>query len=428
MESQARPAPKPSSATGARSAESAAPAPAARRATRAAAVAAVIAVTHGTVDGYVAFLHPLLPRIMGKLGLSIALAATLVTVLSIASSLAQPALGYLADRYGRRPYLVAGPVLAGVFLSLIGVAPSFGVLVAFLLLGGMGSAAFHPPGASLAARASEGRGSGVRLSIFSFGGAAGYALGPLVAVGLVTALGLSGLAVAMVPGLLLGAALWFLLRGDRTGLPHLPPPPPMRVLRALRGPLGLLFGISAVGAFVQRTYLTFEPIIAAQAGVSEATGAAMLSVYLAAQAAGTLASGFLTDRTDRLRVLIGATALGVPAHVLAVTAAPATPLAIGAAVAAGFLNMAILPPVVVMAQEMLPEGTGVGSGIVMGLAWAVGALLILPAGVAGDVVGPVAAAAWSMPVLFLGTILALHPSLKAFSRAAAADRTHRGEP
>ncbi len=428
MESQARPAPKPSSATGARSAESAAPAPAARRATRAAAVAAVIAVTHGTVDGYVAFLHPLLPRIMGKLGLSIALAATLVTVLSIASSLAQPALGYLADRYGRRPYLVAGPVLAGVFLSLIGVAPSFGVLVAFLLLGGMGAAAFHPPGASLAARASEGRGSGVRLSIFSFGGAAGYALGPLVAVGLVTALGLSGLAVAMLPGLLLGAALWFLLRGDRTGLPHLPPPPPMRVLRALRGPLGLLFGISAVGAFVQRTYLTFEPIIAAQAGVSEATGAAMLSVYLAAQAAGTLASGFLTDRTDRLRVLIGATALGVPAHVLAVTAAPATPLAIGAAVAAGFLNMAILPPVVVMAQEMLPEGTGVGSGIVMGLAWAVGALLILPAGAAGDVVGPVAAAAWSMPVLFAGTILALHPSLKAFSRAAAGDRAHRGEP
>lgn len=389
-------------------------------ASRAAGLAGTMALTHGACDAYIAFLHPLLPRIMGRLGLSITLAATLVVVLSVASSALQPALGYLADRYGRRPAVIAGPVLTGVFLSLIGAAPDFGVLFLFLALGGLGSAAFHPPGASMAARAAEGRGSGVRLSFFSFGGATGYALGPLVAVGLVGALGLERLWLAMLPGLALGAWLAVALPPDPPRDPAWKPPSPERVLAALKGPLGILFGISALSAFVQRTFLTLSPIIVSEAGRGEATGAAVLSLYLGAQAAGTLASGVLTDRVDRRRILVCATLLAAPAHVAAVLAAPAGPVAFAAAAAAGFLNMALLPPIVVMAQEMVPEGTAVSSGIVMGLAWATGSLGLLAAGALGDIVGPAQAAAWSAPVLFVGTLLALHRSLRAYRKPVRA--------
>jgi FSR family fosmidomycin resistance protein-like MFS transporter len=383
-------------------------------------VAAVIAVSHGVIDAYAAFLHPLLPRIMDKLGLSITLAAALSTSLFIAVSVLQPPLGYLADRYGRRPYTVAGPILAGAFFSLIGVAPTFGVLVLFLVLGGLGASTFHPPAAAIAARAGEGRGSGLRFSIFSFGGAVGFALGPLIAVGIVATLGFEGLWVAMVPGLLLGVALWRVLPDDRNRAGGPLPPHPAHVLRALKGPLGLLFGISAAGAFVQRVFLTLTPIIGAQAGRTEATGAVVLSVYLGAQAVGTLVGGTLSDRMNRRTILLIATAVGVPLHILAVTATPGSPLAITAAVAAGFLNMMMLPPIVVMAQEMMPGGTAVSSAIVMGLAWVPGSLGVLGAGALADRVGPVTAAAWSMPILLVGTLLALHPALKAYGRAATA--------
>ncbi|MCG8468641.1 MAG: MFS transporter [Gemmatimonadetes bacterium] len=388
---------------------------------RAGSVVLLIAVSHGATDAYAAFLHPLVPRIMDKLGLSIALAATLGTVLSVATSAPQPILGYLADRFGRRLFLVAGPVVAGVFFSLIGAAPSFWVLLVVLVLGGLGSAAFHPPGASLVARAADGRGSGVRLSIFSFGGAAGFAAGPIAAVALVGALGLEAMWVAMIPGLVLGVVLWLCVRGEGGGRSSDPPPPPREVVRLLAGPLGLVFGISAVGAFAQRTFLTFEPIIAERAGVSEAAGAAMLSVYLGAQALGTLTSGFLTDRFNRQHILIAASALAVPVHILAVVLVPAGGPAIAATIVAGFLNMALLPPVVVMAQEMVPSGTAASSGIVMGLAWATGSLLIPVSGAFGDVFGPVAAAAWSMPLLLLGTVFAMHPSLKPYSLARGND-------
>ena len=380
-------------------------------------VVALIAISHMTIDAYSAMLHPLLPRFMDQMGLSIGLAATLATTLSIATSLPQPAFGYLADRFGHRAFLAVGPVVTGVFLSLMGLAPTYLILMLLLIVGGLGSAGFHPPGASLVARAADGRGSGVRLSIFSFGGATGFALGPIMAVGLVGVFGLGGLWVAMIPGVIAGSALWFATGGQthvRTGTP---PPPVFEVLKQLKGPLGLVFGISAVGAFAQRTILTFVPIIAADAGVSEVAGAAMLSTYLGSQALGTLTSGFLTDRLNRQHILVAASALAVPAHVLAVVLTPASPLAITATICAGFLNMALLPPVVVMAQEMVPSGTAASSGIVMGLAWAVGTLGIPISGTLADVFGPVSAAGWSMPMLLCGTLFALHPSLKPYSRA-----------
>ncbi|MDX1494308.1 MAG: MFS transporter, partial [Longimicrobiales bacterium] len=83
-------------------------------------LALVVAAAHAVNDTYASFVPPLLPRIMGDLGLSIALAATLSVAFSVASALPQPFFGYLADRYGRRPFAVAGPVVAGVGVASIG--------------------------------------------------------------------------------------------------------------------------------------------------------------------------------------------------------------------------------------------------------------------------------------------------------------------
>ena len=159
----------------------------------------------------------------------------------------------------------------------------------------------------MAARISEGKGSGVRMSVFSLGGSLGWAVGPLVAVGMVGWLGLERLWIAMFPGILVAALIYPFLppsRRDRGGqAPSFAP----KVLQRLRGPLGLLFGISMMGAFAQRVFLTMAPIIGAERGASETSGALALSLYLGTQALGTLAGGFLADRMDRGRLLAGLT-------------------------------------------------------------------------------------------------------------------------
>ena len=376
----------------------------------------MLSVAHAVNDSFTSFLAPLLPRIMDKLGISIALAAVLSMTLSIATALPQPAVGYLSDRLGRRFFVVVGPVMTGVILSLIGFAPGFSSLMALLVLGGIGSALFHPPGVSLAARAAEGRGSGVRFSIFSFGGTLGYAVGPLVAVAIVTRNGLEGLWVAMGAAFVVAAVVWAVVPADAPAHSRPPPPRPGVVIRHLAGPLGSLFWISAIGAFVQRTYLTLQPIAVSRAGGSEALGALSLTVYLGAQAAGTVTGGWLSDRVSRTHLLAWLMFLALPAHVLAVLLPAGSPGALIAAAAAGFLNMASLPPLVVMAQEVLPQAASAAAGIAMGLAWATGSIAVMGIGVAADWMGPVWAQAVAMPALLVASGLALTRSLAPFAR------------
>lgn len=379
-------------------------------------IAIAVAALHALNDAYTAFLPPLLPRIMGELDLSITLAAGLMTALSLGSSLAQPLMGRLADRRGRRALVVLGPMTTGVLLSLMGLAPGFWTLAALLVLGGLGSAAFHPPGASLAARVGQGGRSGMRHAIFSFCGATGHALGPLAVVWLIARVGFDGMWIAMLPVLVLGSLIWFVLPPGASDRILDPPPSLLDIGRILRGPLGLVFGISCTTAFLNSLFLTFQPIVLAAGGTSEARGAVVLSVYLGGQAAGSLLGGFLADRMDRPRLLAILTGVAFPLHALAFLLPGAGALSLAVVVLAGASNMAVLPPIVIMALELSPSFASTSSGIVMGLAWATASLAVLPAGVVGDLLGPQLGAIVLTPTVLVGTWLALRPQLRRHSK------------
>lgn len=383
-------------------------------------VALVVAIAHGVTDMYASFVPPLLPRIMDDLGLSIALAATLSVAYSIAGALPQPLFGYAADRFGRRSFAVLGPLVTGTFVAAIGFAPSFWLLVALLAAGGLGSAAFHPSGASYAVRVGEGKGGGTRYSLFAFGGAAGFAIGPIAAVSIVQWRGMEGLWIAVLPALLLAPFVYATLPSGRAeaAAAATPPPRPSAVLAHLHGPLGLMFGISATMAFVQRTFLTMEPIIVDAAGGSERLGAVALSVYLAAQSAGMVTGGLLADRVDRRLLLAHLCFWALPAHLLAIWVGPTGVPGMALTACAGFLGLATLPPIVVMAQELVPTAAAVSSGIVMGLAWATGSLGVLVTGAVADQIGAYAAALLSMPLILIAVGLALHPALSTRARRA----------
>ena len=356
------------------------------------AAAVAVAITHGMNDMYSAFLHPLLPRIMDRLGLNVALAATLAMTLSLGGSLVQPAVGHLADRYGRRAFVVA---------------PSFIVLVVFLALAGLGSAAFHPPGSVIAASSGSSSTRGARYSFFSFSGSLGYAVGPLVAVAIVSRGGLERLPYAAIPMLLLLPIVFAVMPSgahQRRQAHHQEPAVSLR--EALRGPLALVFGISAVSAFMQRVYLTMKPILVAETGGSEQAGATALSIYLGAQALGSLAGGMLADRMDRRHLLLWLSALSMPAHALAFLLPAGSAGALLSTMTAGFLNMALLPPLVLIAQELVPRGESLGAGIAMGAAWAAGSIAVLGIGVLADLIGVLAAALVAVPLTSLGVVLA----------------------
>jgi len=110
---------------------------------------ALLFVGHLVNDGFASFFAPLLPLLIDRLDLSLAMAGLLGTVRIVVNSLMQPGLGYLVDRAQRPLLVVLGPILTVIAMSLIGRVANFTQLLVIMLVAGAGTALFHPAAAAL---------------------------------------------------------------------------------------------------------------------------------------------------------------------------------------------------------------------------------------------------------------------------------------
>jgi MFS transporter, FSR family, fosmidomycin resistance protein len=115
-----------------------------------------LALAHTVNDSYAYVLQAVLPAIIPALGLTLGMAGGLVSMYQLTSSLVQPVVGYVADRSALRWPAWAGVAISGVAASMLGLAPNYFALIGLLLLGGIGTAVFHPVSAAMAGAAETG--------------------------------------------------------------------------------------------------------------------------------------------------------------------------------------------------------------------------------------------------------------------------------
>jgi MFS family permease len=141
---------------------------------------ALIATAHGLSDGFDDMLVPVLPPIVGELGLSTVEAGLLLSVRSVSKTLLLYPLSMLADATGRKKgLLVAGlAVSAGAYLSMGGVN-RFWPLLLLAFLSGVGNATYHPCGTAIAAQRFAHR-RAAAISLHGLGGNIGASLMPLL--------------------------------------------------------------------------------------------------------------------------------------------------------------------------------------------------------------------------------------------------------
>ncbi len=159
----------------------------------------LIAFSHLIQDVYAAFLAPLLPLLIEKLGFSYALAGFLTAALNL-PSLINPWLGALADRLRLRYFVIISPAVTAVSMSLLGLAPSYAMLLVLLTIAGIGSACYHVPTPVMITRIA-GTQVGKGMSFYMFGGELARTIGPLVIVGAVSAWGLEATYRLIIPGI-----------------------------------------------------------------------------------------------------------------------------------------------------------------------------------------------------------------------------------
>lgn len=314
---------------------------------------------HLVHDTYPAFLGPLLPLLTERLGLSLTLAGTLVSFLR-SSALVQPFVGYIADRTSFRYFVILAPACTAILMSSLGLAPSYLVLVLFLMLAGVSHAAFHAPAPAMISRVA-GKRLGKGMSFFMTGGELGRTLGPIYIVTVVTLLGLKGAYMAALPGILFSLVLYTLLTPLPMDAFRAPGMSLKRALRARRRPLLLLMGFLTGRALTVSNLGVFLPIYFTSGGASLFVAGVAVSVYELAGALGAFMGGTLSDRWGRRSVLLVAQ-LG------------AVPLLYAFMGSDGWFALALLAPVgltilctgaigLTIVQELLPDSRSTAAGL-----------------------------------------------------------------
>ncbi|HEU4742438.1 MAG TPA: MFS transporter [Meiothermus sp.] len=346
---------------------------------------AAVTLAHISVDMQTGSLVVLLPILLANFDLSYATAAAIITANNIVIAIAQPLFGILGDQKSYKWMVWAGCLLCGAAMASVLFLPSYGLVIAAVILSGVGSAAFHPEGLSrVRAVSAEKVASGT--SFFFSGGNIGFALGPIVATLLVERLGKPGALLMLVPttlGLLALRSQWRTIRQDA--------PKKARVVGG-RG-LGIAFGLVAflmllitLRSTVMSGLQAFIPLYFHETGTLSKEGAAFLVTLLAiCGAAGTLSGGLLADRFGRRTTMATTMVLALGAlYFFLHTEGILRMVAIGFA---GACLSAAWPIIVVMIQEAMPNNVGLASGLSLGTSYGATGLGVAALGSFADAFG-----------------------------------------
>jgi FSR family fosmidomycin resistance protein-like MFS transporter len=270
-------------------------------------------------------------------------------------------VGYLADHYRTRFFILGGPLLAIVFIPFVGIAPSFLVLLLAISLGSIGSSMFHPTTAGMVSPYS-GRHFGFSMSVFNMGGTLAFAVGPLFITYFVSSYGLRASPFTMIFGLAVMALLFRIIP-----LPAGETLENLGFIRSIEEALGmvwksimLIWVVMVLRAFVAQSFLIFVPVLAISG----------------------LLAGHLSDRIGYKPIFYFAHSLTTPSLYLLLYL-PGNWIYFTVFLA-GFFAMATLPLGVTMAQELAPKGRSMVSSLMMGLAFGLGGMMTTLTGKLAD--------------------------------------------
>jgi FSR family fosmidomycin resistance protein-like MFS transporter len=367
-----------------------------------------LTLVHFTGDLYASFINPLLPLFVEKYALTLAQVGLITGMTRFLALMIQPPVGYIADHYRTRMFVLGGPILSVLFIPLVGIAPSFLGLLLFIALGSIGNAMFHPTTAGMIATCA-GRYLGFSMSIFNMGGTLAFGIGPLLITLFVRAYGLESSPYTMVIGLVCMLLLFRIVPfpvGE--GLGNLGFLGSIReVLGAVWKSILLIWVVMVLRALVGQSFLTFMPVLFAKEGYSLVSIGTMISLFTVAGAMSGLLAGHLSDKIGYKPIFYVSLGLSTPSLYLLLFV-PGRWVYLGAFLT-GFFTLATLPLGLAMAQELAPRGRSMVSSLMMGFAFGTGGMMVPVTGRMADVfsIRGVLSFLAFIPVLMIGLVALL---------------------
>ena len=365
-----------------------------------------LTLVHFTGDFYSSFISPLFPLFIAKLDITLAQVGIIAGVSRLLAFIVQPTVGYLADRYQTRGFILGGLLLAIIFIPLSGIASSFRILLLCIAIGSLGSSMFHPSVTGMVPLYA-GKNAGMSMSVFNTGGTLSFAAGPIFITWYAATFGIQWVPATMAFGLAVVLYLYFIVpipvsEGlQRNGF--------WGSLKETLGqawkPILLIWGVMMLRAVVGQSFLTFIPVFYVERGYSLISAGFMFSLFTIAGTLSGLLAGYISDRIGYRPIFMVAHGLMTPALILLLYL-PGSWVYPGAAVA-GFFTLATLPLGVVMAQTLAPKGRSMVASLMMGLAYGLGGSVSPVVGKLADMFSIQQVLTWVavIPLLTVGLII-----------------------
>lgn len=351
----------------------------------------ILATSHLSVDINSGSFPALLPFFVAEYGMDYTSIAGLMFANSLVSSIVQPVFGALADKGSRQWFMSFGIILSGTALALMGFVTDYWAIFAAAAAMGIGSAIFHPE-AARNVNAIAGKKKGQGMSIFSVGGNAGFGFGPMLAVLLVTTLGMHGLGVYFIMACIMSVLVFFEAGQIRNAT--------QQARREARSESGTaVAGVNDWPAFVRLFFVilfrstaltaisSFLPLFCIQVlGASQALGSLTLSILSISGVVATLIGGRVADRygyVNTLRygcwLLVPCLAIAVLSHSLWAVFLMLIPMSLGI--------QGTYAAFIVLGQSYLAKNIGFASGVTMGLSFSMGGVIAPSLGMFADSYG-----------------------------------------
>ena len=349
-----------------------------------------IAFAHLLNDMLQAVIPSVYPILKDSYQLSFTQIGLITFAYQMAASILQPFVGFYTDKKPQPYSQIYGMLFTLFGIILLSFASNFYVIIASVILVGIGSSIFHPEASRISFLASGGK-RGLAQSVFQLGGNAGTAIGPLLVALLVVPNDQRYILVFVIVAtialfVLRHIAIWYdnhlTLRSKKKVEIILPDLSQKKIVISVVILLVLIFSKFFYMASMS-SYFTFYLIEKFNLSVQDAQF--HLFLFLASCAVGTLMGGPMGDKFGR-KYVIWFSVLGAAPFALLLPYVDLFWTGV-LSVIIGLIISSAFPAILVYAQELLPKKLGMVSGLFYGFAFGMGGLGSALLGYTADHIG-----------------------------------------
>jgi FSR family fosmidomycin resistance protein-like MFS transporter len=342
-----------------------------------------VSVCHFIHDIYSSFFAPLLPLLIEKFSMTLTQAGFLSTIMQI-PALFNPFIGFLADRINARYFIILAPATTAIPMSLLGLAPSYVVLLLLLFITGVSVAVFHVPAPVMVSQLAGNR-KGKGMSFFMTGGELARTIGPMIAVGAVSVSSLNSYYPIMVFGILASIWLFFKFLDVDIRVKRSDRKPLFSTCREMKNILLPLTAILASRGFMHASITTFLPTLIQQETGNIWLAGFGLTAFEAIGVVGVLSSGTLSDYLGRKQIL-AISLLCAPISLLLFVYTNGL-LRFIMLLVTGFTLLSTTPVMLAIVQENALSGPSAANGIFMMVSFISRSAIVVIVGMIADHIG-----------------------------------------